>query len=301
MNMAGTQEPSWLIRLSLMFSVEHQIFIKSKRLCHHDRAAEISKNESKTMQVIRLVLRWLEVHAKKMVKIRHDGSYVVVSFPHCGGVFDDMVWHGTSLQAAFSIFHRGFRIGDYGHRKSSGRRHVNGIWVTKNPVHSLSRAATSKGWQPLCSQCKDGDFDAWSTPVVIALLTHLREETTCRGTQAGVLCIENMDEVSLNEQGLTCRVLHRIRFIQFQLDTYLLYRNVLGDVNVREAIKAGVLVMCSARCCWVGMTTEQLAHALVCPNRNPCGNVIEWSIALSCGWYKTKAGRWVCPRCNPHV
>ena len=134
MNMAGTQEPWWLIRLSLMFTVEHQIFIKSGRLCHHDRAAEISINDSKTMWVIRLVLRWLEVRAKKMVKICHDGSYVVVSFPHCGGVFDDMVWHGTSLQAAFSIFHRGFRIGDYGHRKSSGGRRVSYRVVTSSSL-----------------------------------------------------------------------------------------------------------------------------------------------------------------------
>ena len=144
-------------------------------------------------------------------------------------------------------------------------------------------------------------FDAWSTPVGIELLTYTKELTTCPGTQAGVHCIENMDGQSLNLAGLRFRVQHRIRSIQFELETYKLYRNVLGDEEVREAITEGAFIMCSGRWCWPGMTAEALADALVCPNRNTCGNVIHARLAWTNAWDRTNTGWWMCPGCNPNA
>ena len=153
----------------------------------------------------------------------------------------------------------------------------------------------------MCSQCENGFFDAWSTPVAIGFLTYRHEVTTCRGTQVGVHCIENMDGQSLNSEGLTFCVQHRIRTIQFKLETYKLYRDVLGDEQVREAIKGGAFIMCAGRWCFLGMTAEAVSDALVCPNRNPCGNVIHWRFARTGGWYKTNGGWWMCPKCNPYA
>ena len=106
-------------------------------------------------------------------------------------------------------------------------------------------------------------------------MTHRDELTTCRGTQAGVRCIENMDGTTLNVAGLRAIVQHRIRSIKFRAKTYCLYRDVLADQQVRDQITTGELIMCSGRWCYPGMTGAELADALVCPNRNPCGNLIH--------------------------
>ena len=55
--------------------------------------------------------------------------------------------------------------GKHGHGKN-GRR-VNGIWGHEIYKYALDRAATSKSYQPMCSQVNEGIFDAWSTPVAI--------------------------------------------------------------------------------------------------------------------------------------
>ena len=178
---------------------------------------------------------------KKMVKVRYDEGHFLVSFPEsqqpltrlaAGSVWPNdsgliptaaadlvSVWHGASLWAAWHIFHYHFVIGNHGHNKP--QRHVNGIWGTLDYCHCISRASTSKCSQKLCSQCPNGFFDAWSTPVGIEFMTHRDELTTCRGQQAGVRCIENMDGRTLNVAGLRAVVQHRIRRIKFSAKRYL--------------------------------------------------------------------------------
>ena len=156
MDKVGTVEKQ--TQFSLMFTVEQQYAIILRRLCPMGRP-----RESSTIRVFKKVLQRLEVQARKMVKVSNDGSCVVISFPHCGDGYDEatfpqIVWHGTSLWSAYNIWHHGFVIGDWGHKKSSQGRHVNGIWGTMDFDHSLSRAATSKSYQPLCSQCPNGFF-----------------------------------------------------------------------------------------------------------------------------------------------
>jgi hypothetical protein len=249
---------------------------------------------------------WIESQASKMVTVNIQGNEVVITFPQtdeaeftdfCGRAGEaglEPVWHGTSLWAAYHIWHHGFKIGEYGHKKNN--RHVNGIWgMLSDFKHCLGRAATSKKSQELCSQCPNGEFDAWSTPVGIEFYAHRDEVTTCGGTEVGVCCIENMDHVSLNLAGYRARVQHRIHSIKFDARTYILYRDVLGDPAVRDQINTGELIMCSGRWCHRGMTQEELGFALVCPNRNPCGNVIHASHYND--WHKTNSKRFLCPEC----
>ena len=324
----GTMEEMARV-FSVMFSHETKIAKQMRRLCHWPpRPPQRTPRSQPTTnaRACYCTLRWLEVQATKMVKVRYDEGHFLVSFPEsqqplnrlAGSVWPNnsgfiptaaadlvSVWHGASLWAAWHIFHYHFVIGDYGHNKlqcrrvnGSWSRQVNGIWGMLDYGHCILRASTSS--QELCSQCPNGLFDAWSTPVGIEFMTHRDELTTCQGTQAGVRCIENMDGTTLNVAGLRAIVQHRIRSIKFRAKTYCLYRDVLADQQVRDQITTGELIMCSGRWCYPGMSGAELADALVCPNRNPCGNLIHERALyplFSSGWHKTNSNRFFCPEC----
>ena len=141
----------------------------------------------------------------------------------------------------------------------------------------------------------NGQWDAWSCPVAIKFCADTDEVSTCRGTEAGVCCIEHMDGRSLHAAGSIAHVRHRIHSIKFNSKTYALYRDVLGDPAVRDQINTGELILCSGRWCNRAMTQGELASALVCPNRNPCGNVIHASHYSD--WHKSNSNRFFCPEC----
>lgn len=296
-----------------------------RRLCHlPPRPPPQTPQSQPTMnaKACNLTRLWLEVQAMKMVEVRYEGpegNFLVISFPKSQQPLDRLagsvwpnhtgliptaaadlvsVWHGASLWAAWHIFHHHFLIGNYGHNKSSSGRRVNGIWGMLDYDHCILRAATSKCSQELCSQCPNGLFDAWSTPVGIEFKTHSDELTTCRGTEAGVRCIENMDGRILNLAGLRAIVQHRIHRIKFSVRTYCLYRTNLADQHMRDQITTGELIMCSGRWCYPGMTGAELADALVCPNHNnPCSKLIHARANYySSGWHKTNKKQFFLPR-----
>ena len=232
-------------KFALMFSHLNKYAAPLRQLCRATAASSRTKKpyvlpgDGEKITACCHALLWIESQASKMVTVKIQGNKVVITFPQTDdvefanfyGQTDEAdlvrVWHGTSLLAAYHIWHHGFKIGDYGHKKNN--RHVNGIWCMLDLQHCLERAATSKQSQQLCSQCPNGQFDAWSAPVGIEFCANRREVTTCRGTQVGVCCIEKMDGLSQYPAGYRALVQHRIHSIQFNAKTYILYRDVLGD------------------------------------------------------------------------
>jgi hypothetical protein len=280
-------------KIALMFSSFWGVYAPLRCVCRGTRMPGGHTVELITKPLIVLVrlMHWLKNTVEKIVTVTIAGGVVIITFPQASTMPTTTgVWHGTSLWAAYSIWHRGFKIGSHGHRKN--KRHVNGIWGMLTFKECLRRAATSQSYQPLCTQCKEGDFDAWSTPVGIKFLALQGEVTTIPGIPA--VCQEKLGDVELCT-GRTIQLQDRICSIQFEITTYTLYRDQLGDQLIRDRIAKGDLIMCSAKWCNIAMTKEQLASALVCPIVNPCGKVIAASRSSS--WIKTNSKRYFCHEC----
>jgi hypothetical protein len=205
------------------------------------------------------------------------------------------VWHGTSLLAAWRIFHHGFSVGQGGHVKNGSHR--NGIWGMRDPQDAMRRANTSSG-EGLgeVSQCPRGFFDCWSTPVAIEFMSVDPPTQFYGGLK---YCMETLNGQSLYHAGSVHQVRHIIRSIRIQPDQYNLYRLKLGCDSIRQQIVNGDLVMCTARWCYPGLQPEELADALVNPVQNPCGKVATLEQAWSEGWHKSKSSRrWFCSSCK---
>ena len=283
-------------KIGLLFSAFYDIYAPLRSLCRgtgmpHGHTVKLMI--TKPVLVLIRVMHWLENATEKMVTVTIQGGIVMITFPQ-HPTNTTPVWHGTSLFAAYRIWHNGFVIGSHGHRKNN--RRVNGIWGMPTFEECLARAATSRSYQAKCTQCTEGDFDAWSTPVGIMFSALDGEVTTIPGIPS--VCQEKLGDVGLCT-GSTAQVQHRILGIHFTIATYTLYRNNLGDQVIRDQIANGELIMCSAKWCNITMTTEQRASALVCPNVNPCGKVIAASRAIN--WIKTNTKRYYCHECFNHL
>jgi hypothetical protein len=300
-----TAEDVWLQKFALLFSPYYAVYVPMKCLCRATGMPALP-NDNETLSntrlcAARLFMMWLEDPAtiEKMATASIKGNCAVISFPHTAVTPTTTgmptqparhVWHGTSLLSAWSIWHHGFVIGHYGHSKNN--RHVNGIWCMPTFNDCMNRAATSKSYQALCSQCQEGQFNAWSTPVGIQFSAD--EVTTISGTAA--VCLEMLDGVSLNRAGYCAAVQDRIHSVSINFASFNLYRDNLGDELIRDQIANGDLIMCSAKWCYSTMTREELASALVCKNLNPCGKVIAPSLAQK-HWHRSNGKRYFCPEC----